>query len=166
MKKILATLGLTLVLTTGNALAESNVTAAIAGSVNGMNITVADADKALNVLTKGKMTWEKLPEDGRKQLIERMALNKLVADTSKKDLSQNEKDAALAGFWMQKKMSKVEISDKEIEDAYNKMKKAAKAAKSKEKFPELKAVKNSIKMQLAQGKIVSELMKSAEIKLK
>ncbi|MEN8727721.1 MAG: hypothetical protein ABF276_07145, partial [Sulfurovum sp.] len=67
MKKILVILGLTLALTTNYAVA------ATAGTVNGMTITVEEANNALNTLTKGKMTWEKLPDDGKKQLIEMMA---------------------------------------------------------------------------------------------
>jgi len=166
MKRILATLGLALMLTTGNAVADVNATTAIAGTVNGMEITVAEADKALNALTKGKMTWEKLPEKDKKQLIEMMAPSKLVAAASKKGLTDKEKEVAIAGFWMQKKMSKVEISDKEAEEAYNKMKEAAKKVKSKKEMPAFDKVKNSIKMELAQGKVVSELMKNAKIKLK
>jgi hypothetical protein len=160
MKKILAILGLTLVLTTNYALAVT------AGTVNGMTITVEEANNALNTLTKGKMTWEKLPEDGKKQLIEMMAPAKLVAAESKKSLTDKEKEAALAGFWMQKKMSTTQVTDKEAEDAYNKMKKAAEEAKSTQKIPEFNVVKNSIKMQLAQEKVVAELMQSAKIKIK
>jgi len=160
MKKILATLGLALMLTT------SNVTAETAATVNGMEITVAEVNEVLNALSQGKMTWEKLPEDGKKELIERMAPSKLVVAASKKDLTDTEKDAALAGFWMQSKMSKIEVSDKEAEEAYNKIKKAAEAAKSKQKLPEFNAAKNNIKMQLAQEKVVSELMKNAKIELK
>ncbi len=160
MKKILATLGLALVLTTATAFA------ATAGSVNGMEITVAEADKALNALTKGKMTWEKLPEDGRKQLIQMMAPSKLVAAASKKGLTSKEKEAALAGFWMQKKMSKIEVSDKEAKSAYDKMKEAAKKANSKQNIPSFEQAKNNIKMQLAQEKVVSKLMENAKIKVK
>ena len=162
MKKILVILGLTLVLTTHYAVAAS----AAAGTVNGMTITVEEANNALNTLTKGKMTWEKLPADGKKQLIEMMAPAKLVAAESKKSLTDKEKEAALAGFWMQKKMSTTEVTDKEAEDAYNKMKKSAKEAKSTQEIPPLDAVKNSIKMQLAQEKVVAQLMKSAKINVK
>ncbi len=160
MKKILVILGLTLALTTHYAVA------ATAGTVNGMTITVEEANNALNTLTKGKMTWEKLPADGKKQLIEMMAPAKLVAAESKKSLTDKEKEAALAGFWMQKEMSTTEVSDKEAEEAYNKMKKAAKEAKSTKEIPPFDAVKNSIKMQLAQEKVVSELMKNAKINVK
>jgi len=159
MKKTLVILGLALALTANHAVA------ATAGTVNGMTISIEEANNALNTLTKGKMTWEKLPADGKKQLIEMMAPAKLVGAESEKSLTIQEKEAALVGFWMQKKMSKTEVSDKEAEDAYNEMKKAA-AAKGKQELPTFDAVKNSIKMQLAQEKVVSKLMKSAKIKVK
>ena len=160
MKKILAILGLTLALTTQYA------SAATAGTVNGMEITVEEANTALKTLTQGKMTWDKLPEDGKKQLIEMMAPAKLVAVEAKKSLTEKEKDAALAGFWMQKKISTTPITDKEAQEAYDKMKKMAQEANSTKKIPEFDAVKNSIKMQLSQEKVVAELMKNAKIQLK
>jgi hypothetical protein len=160
MKKTLMILGLTLALTTNYAVAKA------AATVNGMEITVEEANNALNTLTNGKMTWEKLPEEGKKQLIERIAFAKLVAVESKKSLSDKEKEAALSSFWMQKKMSTTQVTDKEAEDAYNKMKKAAKEAKSTQEIPAFDAVKNSIKMQLAQEKVVSGLMENAKIKVK
>ncbi|HSR73982.1 MAG TPA: hypothetical protein VLL31_03995 [Sulfurovum sp.] len=160
MKKTLVMLGLTLALTTNYAAAQA------AGTVNGMEITVEEANKALNSLTKGKMTWDKLPDDGKKQLIEMMAPAKLVAAESKKSLSDKEKEAALSAFWMQKKMSTTEVTDKEAEDAYNKIKESAQKAKSKQEIPAFETVKNNIKMQLAQEKVVSGLMKNADIKVK
>ncbi len=160
MKKLLITLGLGLFLSTTIA------SAATAGTVNGMKITVKEANKALKALTKGKMTWKKLPKDGRKQLIEMMAPSKLVAAAAKKQLTKKEREAALAGFWMQKKMSKIKISDKSAKNAYNKMKNMAKKMKSKKKIPPFKQAKNGIKMQLKQEKVVSRLMKKAKIRIK
>ena len=152
--------GLALALTTGSAVAKT------AGTVNGMKITVAEANKALKVLTKGKMTWDKLPKEGKQQLIAMMAPSKLVAAAAKKGLSAKEKEAALAGFWMQKQMAKQKVSDKEAKKAYNIMVKAAKKAKSKQKIPSFNKVKNNIKMQLRQEKVVKRLMKKATIKVK
>jgi len=160
MKKLLITIGLGLFLST------ATVSASTAGTVNGMKITVKEANKALKALTKGKMTWAKLPKDGRKQLIQMMAPSKLVAAAARNQLTKKEKEAALAGFWMQKKMSKIKISDKAAKNAYNKMTKAAKKAKSKAKIPPFKRAKNNIKMQLAQEKVVSKLMKKAKIRIK
>jgi len=160
MKKILILLVLSLFLST------SILSAGTAATVNGMKITVNDANKALKVLTKGKMTWAKLPRDGKQQLIQMLAPAKLVAVAAKKQLTKKEKEAALTGFWMQKKMSKIKVSDKEAKSVYNKMKKASKASKSKKKLPAYKQAKNSIKMQIAQEKVVSRLMKKAKIKIK
>ena len=160
MKKILALLGLTLALTT------TTVVAKTAGTVNGMIITVEEADKALEVLTKGQKTWASLPAEGKTQLIQMMAPAKLVAAKSKKSLTEKEKEAALAGFWMQKKISETEVTDKEAKAMYEKMKAGAKKANKKQKIPPFEATKNNIKMQLAQEKVVGTLMKSAKIKVK
>ncbi len=161
MKKTLVLLGLTLAFTTHHAVAATS-----AGTVNGITITVEEANSALNTLTKGQKTWDKLTAGEKKQLIEMMAPAKLVAAESKKSLNDKEKEAALAGFWMQKKMATTEVTDKEAEDAYNKMKKAAEEAKSTQTIPPFDAVKNNIKMQLAQEKVVTQLMKNANIKIK
>ncbi len=171
MIKTLRTLGLAFILTTGYVAAETSKKgtenkAAIAGTVNGMDITVVEADKALAVLTKGQKTWATLPEDAKKQLIEMMAPKKLAAVAAKKGLTAKEKEAAIAGFWMQKKMSSVGVSDDEAKKAYDSMVESAKAAKSKQKLPPFEAAKNNIMMQLKQEKVVKELMKNAKIKLK
>ena len=158
--RFLITLGLGLFLST------STVSAATAGTVNGMKITVKEANKALKVLTKGKMTWKKLPKDGRKQLIDMMAPSKLVASAARNQLTKKEREAALSGFWMQKKMSKIKISDKAAKNAYAKMKKMAKKMKSKKSIPAFSKAKNGIKAQLAQEKVVSKLMKKAKIRVK
>lgn len=160
MKKLLLILGLTL------GVISTSLSAATAATVNGMEITVDDANNALFKLTQGKMTWDKLEAEGKTQLIQMMAPAKLVSAESKKSLTDKEKEAALAGFWMQKKMSEAEVSDKEAKDAYTKMVDAAKKSKSKQKIPEFEAAKNSIKMQLAQEKVVGALMKNAKIKVK
>ncbi len=166
MIKTLKALALAFILTTGYVTAEAKSPAAIAGTVNDMEITVAEADKALNILTKGQDTWATLPEDAKKQLLEMMALKKLAAVAAEKGLTAKEKEAAIAAFWMQKKMSGVGVSDDEVKIAYDKMVEAAKAAKSKQQIPSFEATKNSITRQLKQQKVVKELMKNAKIKLK
>ena len=160
MKKTLVILGLALALTTHHAVAKT------AATVNGVEITVEEVNKILNVVTKGQQTWETISKDQKQQVINKLALEKLVVAESEKSLNDKEKEAALAAFWIQKKISTTEISDKEAEDAYNKMKKAAKEAKSKQEIPAFELVKNSIKMQLAQEKVVSSVMKNAKIKVK
>ena len=160
LENFLFTVGLGLFLST------SLVSAKTAATVNGMKITVKEANKALKVLTKGEMTWSKLPKEGKTQLIQMMAPSKLVSAAAKIQLTSKEKATAISGYWMQKKLSKMKISDKEAKNAYAKMQKAAKKVKSKTKIPPFNKIKNSLKMQLAQEKVVSKLMKKAKIKLK
>ena len=160
MKKILAILGLALIVTT------TYVVAKTAATVNGMVITVDEANKALDVLTKGQKKWNTLPAEGKKQLIQMMSPSKLVAAKAKKDLTKKEKEAALSGFWMQKEMAKAKVSDAEAKKAYDAMKAAAKKAKSKQKIPAYNKAKNSVKMQVAQEKVIGKLMKTAKIKVK
>lgn len=159
MKQILIILGLGVFISTATF-------AATAGTVNGMKITVKEANKALYALTKGKMTWKKLPKKGKVELINMMAPSKLVSAAARKKLSRKEQDAAISGFWMQKKMSKIKISDSEAKSAYGKMKQVAKKMKSKKKLPAFSKAKNNIKVQLAQEKVVNALMKRAKIKIK
>ena len=160
MKKLLLKIALI-----AGALTMVPLLAKTAGKVNGMPITVKEANKALEVLTGDKITWDKLKKEEKEQLIRMMAPGKLVAAEAKRRLSKKEKDAALSAFWMQKEMSKIKVSDEEAKKIYNEMVKAAKKAKTKQKIPSFKEVKNSIKAQIAQEKIVSKLMKKAKIKV-
>jgi len=139
----------------------------IAGTVNGIKITVKEANKALKQLSKDKKSnWDTLPDEGKIQLIQMLAPSKLIEAKALKSLTRKEKDSALANIWMQKKMSKIKISDKEAKRGYAKLKKMFKQSQSKRKIPSFKSAKNSIKMQLAQEKILKSLLKKARIRLK
>jgi len=160
MNKTLLTLGLIFALSTTATMAKT------AATVNGLIITIEDADKALDILTKGKKKWSELEEAAKKQLIQMMAPSKLVAQASEESLSKKEREAALSGFWMQKKMASLKISDEDAKKMYDKMSKAAKVAKSTQKIPEFNKIKNELKMRYAQEKVVADLMKTAKIKVK
>ncbi|KYJ87365.1 hypothetical protein [Sulfurovum riftiae] len=160
MKKILTTLGFALVLTTMTISAET------AGTVNGMEVSVEEANKALNVISRGQATWDKISQQQKEQVLKMIAPSKLASVKAKKELSEEEKNVALSNFWMQKKMSEAKISDEEAKKAYEKLKEAAKKANPKKEFPPFEAAKKSIKMKMAQEKVVGDLMKDAKIKLK
>jgi predicted nucleic acid-binding OB-fold protein len=95
-----------------------------------------------------------------------MAPSKLVAAKARKSLTKEEKEVAFTSFWMQKKMASVKISDNDAKLIYKKMVKASSSSKNKQKIPSFESVKNNIKMQLAQEKVVAKLMKNAKIKIK
>ncbi len=160
MKRTLTTIGFALALTTMTISAET------AGTVNGMEISVEEANKALNVISRGQASWEKISQEQKEQVLKMIAPSKLAAVKANKELTQEEKNVALSNLWMQKKMSETKISDEEAKKAYEKLKEAAKKANPKKEFPSFESAKKSIKMKLAQEKVVGDLMKDAKIKLK
>ncbi len=138
----------------------------IAGSINDIYVSIEDADNALNSISKGKATWAKVSENDRMKLLNMIAPSKLLEAAAKKDIKPKDTDTAFSNFWMQSKVMKTEVSDKELKSAYDKIKKSAKKAKSKKEVPEFEQLKNTLKMQIAKEKVIAGLMKSAKIKLK
>ena len=138
----------------------------IAGSINDVYISIEDADKALHSISKGKATWAKVSENDRMKLLNMIAPSKLVEEAVKKDLKSKDTEVAYSNVWMQNKIMKTEISDKELRSAYDKIKKSAKKAKSKQEVPEFDQLKSTLKMQMGKEKVIADLMKNAKIKLK
>jgi len=138
----------------------------IAGSINDTYISIEDANNALNSVSKGKATWETVSDRDRKQLLQMIAPSKLIEASLKTDLSKTDKKTSLSNYWMQNKVMKTDVSDKALKDAYVKIEKASKKAKSKKKLPSFEQLKQTLHMQIAKEKVVADLMKSAKIKLK
>ncbi len=138
----------------------------IAGSINGTYISVEDANNALHAISKGKATWGSIPKTDKERVLQMIAPSKLIESAVKTDIPSKEKKTALANFWMQNKIMKTEVSEKELKAAYDKIQKASKKAKSKQKLPPYEQLKDTLHMQIAKEKVISDLMKSAKIKLK
>jgi hypothetical protein len=138
----------------------------IAGSINGTFISIDDANNALNAVSKGKATWASIPATDKERVLKMIAPGILIEAAAKKDLSSKEIKTASSNYWMQSKVMKTEVSDKELKAAYDKIKKASKKAKAKKKLPEFEQLKNTLHMQIAKEKVIADLMKTAKIKLK
>lgn len=138
----------------------------IAGSINGSYISIEDANNALQAITKGKATWGSIPKADKERILQMIAPSKLIESAVKTDISSKEKKTALANFWMQNKIMKTEVSEKELKSTYDKIQKASKKAKSKQKLPPYEQLKNTLHMQIAKEKVIADLMKNAKIKLK
>ena len=138
----------------------------IAGSINGTYISIEDANNALQAISKGKATWGSIPKADKERVLQMIAPSKLIESAVKMDISTKEKKTALANFWMQNKIMKTEVSEKELKSAYDKIKEASKKAKSKQKLPPFEQLKNTLHMQIAKEKVIADLMKNAKIKLK
>ena len=138
----------------------------IAGSINDIYVSIEDADKALHSISKGKANWAEVSENDKMKLLNMIAPSKLVDAAAKRDLKTKEMEIAFSNIWMQNKIRKTKVSDKELKSAYSKIKKSAKKAKSKQKIPEFDQVKKTLKVQIAKEKVIADLMKSAKIRLK
>ena len=136
----------------------------IAGYAGMMAIGVDDVNKALEVMTKGKMTWETIPSQDKMRVLQMVAPSKFIALAAKNGLTKEQKDNALSNYWMQKSLSRISVSDKEAKKRYEKIKKIQK--KSKKKLPDYATIEKSLKMQIANEKFMEDLTKQAKIKLK
>ena len=138
----------------------------IAGSIDGTYISIEDANNALQAISKGKATWGSIPKADKERVLQMIAPSKLIESAVKMDISTKEKKTALANFWMQNKIMKTEVSEKELKSTYGKIQEASKKAKSKQKLPPYEQLKNTLHMQIAKEKVIADLMKNAKIKLK
>ena len=157
MKKLITAFAVIAALTT------STITAKVIGSVNGYSITQKEANNLLKVLTHGKVKYSQLKPKDKREIVKRLAVDKLVIKTAYRSLSKKERDFVIANAWMAKKIRGVKVTNSEAKKAYNKNKQLFK--KNGKVVPYSK-VKNLIKMQLKQKKVVDRMMKKAKIVVK
>ena len=157
MKKLITAFAVIAALTT------STITAKVIGSVNGYSITEKEANRLLKVLTHGKVKYSQLKPKDKREIVKRLAVDKLVIKTAYRSLSKKERDFVIANAWMAKKIRGVKVSNSEVKRAYNKNKQLF---KKNGKIVPFSKVKNLIKMQLKQKKVVDRMMKKAKIVVK
>ncbi|MFT7878841.1 MAG: hypothetical protein ABXS91_00455 [Sulfurimonas sp.] len=152
---------------------KSRADSAVVATINGDNITKEQADKYLALRTQGRATdFDKLPSDEQRlALINEMAVPNLAAMQAHKELSAEEKNAAISRFWMQKKLSTTKVTDEEAKKAYDKLIKAVKESAKKQskeepKLPKFEEAKREIMLQLAQDKVTKALLENGKVKLK
>ncbi len=157
MKKIITAFAVIAALTT------STITAKVIGSVNGYSITEKEANNLLKVLTHGKVKYSQLKPKDKREIVKRLAVDKLVIKTAYRSLSKKERDFVIANAWMAKKIRGVKVTNSEAKKAYNANKQLF---KKNGKIVPFSKVKNLIKMQLKQKKVVDRMMKRAKIIVK
>ena len=138
----------------------------IAGSIDGILVSIEEANKVLDSLSKGTAKWSTLKPLDKERVVKLLAPAKLVEEATKNDLTDEEKTNSVTNIWMQNSMRRVKISDKELKDSYVKIKKNLKKLKAKRKLPEFDKIKNKLKVQIAKEKVIMSLMKNAKIILK
>ncbi|KIM12972.1 MAG: hypothetical protein KU38_03410 [Sulfurovum sp. FS08-3] len=172
MKKIITTSLVAIALLSTAAVAEKTQTPVktqedtVIGTVDGINIMKSEANKFLSAITpKGQetKTFDKLEKKQQEAIVKNLAPGVLIKTKAQKEVSQEEKEQLAANYWMQKNMADIKVTDKEVKDIYDKNKKLYVKDKKQLTFDE---VKEFIKMQLKQQKLVANVMKTAKVVVK
>ena len=167
--------------------------AKVIATVDGVPITLKDANRFVKKATKGRATYSMLKKKDRQRVIQAVATDKLIMAKAKeevpkkvqeqaivdfyirkniktiikkaeKELSSREKGMAVADIWVRKMSAPIEVTDEEAKKAYEKSKRFFKNKKTGEVAP-FEKVKPLIVMQLKQKKFVEQLMKEAKIEM-
>ena len=137
---------------------------AIVATVNGKNIIKRDADKYLSKVTKGKIkNFDRLTLRQKRRLIKDISLPIIAYIEAKKVLTKKEIDGVLSSAWIRKKGQTIKVADEEALKVYDTIKKQAIANNTEDKLVSFKQVKNNLKGQIVQKKIMSTLIKDANI---
>ena len=138
---------------------------AVVATVNGIPIIKKDADKFLAQASKGQVIdIDLLPKKQRESLLNGMAASVLIEQKAKKAVPEEIKNKLAAQYWAKQEMVKIQVSDKEAKDFYEKNKKAFKGKDGKQ-LP-FDKVEKFVKMQVMQQKFNDSLMKSAKVIIK
>ena len=138
----------------------------VIATVNGHKIIKKEADNYLKQRTQGKVTdFDRLPPEQRPRLIQELALPIVVLDKAKKELSEEEKQAVYTRTWVQKEALKIKISDDQVIEVYNQLKKQSEENNATQGIPPFESIKERLRMQMIEKTLIDKLMKNAVIKV-
>ena len=138
----------------------------VIGTVNDHKIIKKDADGYLAQRTQGKVTnYDTLPLKQQKMLMQEMGLPYLAYDAAKKELTPLEKETIINRTWMQKEARKIEIKDDEVRVIYEQLKQQSADNNETQAIPTFEAIKDRLRMQMIEKKMMTELMKDVKIKV-
>jgi len=110
--------------------------------------------------------FDLLPKDQRKRLVKELALPMLMADKARKELSDQEKEAVYVSIWMRKQASRISVSDEEVQALYDQLKQRAQERNATNNIiPPFDSIKNKMKAQMLEKKIMKGLMKDVKIEV-
>ncbi len=139
---------------------------AVVATVNGHKVLKKDADTHLKKRTQGKMSnFDLLPKEQRLRIIQEMSLPILALDSAKKEVSSEEKEAIYKRMWMRQEALKIKITDEELKEVYNKLKQQSEENNNTANIPTFESVKEKMKLQMIEKKMIDKLMKDAVIKV-
>ncbi len=147
-------------------ISKSRSAKTVVATVNSHKILKKDADAHLKKRTQGKVAdFDRLPEEQRLRIIREMSLPILASESAQKELLVKEKEAIYVRLWMQKEALQIKITDEDIKEVYNKLKQQSEENNSLKSIPSFESIKNKLKSQMIEKKMMTELMKDAKIEV-
>lgn len=147
-------------------LQKSRSPKAVVATVNGHKVFKKEADAHINKRTQGKITdFDRLPEEQRLRIIEELSLPILALDSAEKELSAEEKEDLYKRIWMQQKASKLIITDAQVQAVYDQLKQRSEESNNTANIPTFDSIKDKLKSQMIEKKIIDKLMKDVKIKV-
>jgi hypothetical protein len=138
----------------------------VIATVNGHKIIKKEADDYLAQRTQGKITnSDGIPPQQRQKLIQELSLPILAFDAAEKELPAKEKQMIYNRAWMQKEASKITITDEQALAVYNQLKKQSEDNNSTAAIPPFDSIKDRLKSQMLEKKLIGKLMENVEIKV-
>ena len=147
-------------------LQKSRSAKAVVATVNGHKVLKKEADAHIKKRTQGKITdYDRLPEEQRLRIIEELSLPILALDSAQKELSAQDKGSLYTNIWMQKEASKLKITDEQVQAVYDQLKQRAVESNNTASIPVFDSIKDKLKSQMIEKKIIDKLMKDVKIKV-
>ncbi|MGD9970035.1 MAG: hypothetical protein AB7S65_06230 [Sulfuricurvum sp.] len=157
----------------------SVASAATLASVNGKDITTADADAFVKKALPG-MTYDKLDPKMKRQIVDQLINQMLIRNEVLKSGIENStefktryaalKDDLAVDMWMKSQMAKITVSDKEAKDFYNTNKEKMKQGDKTVPFEKAKSdIMNFIKLEkfkASMNKTTESLRSGAKVEVK
>ncbi len=137
---------------------------AIIATVNGQEIYKKEADKYLNIATKGTVKdFDRLDKKQRLVLVKDLARPILVAQEAEKEITSKEKEAIFSQMWLEKQRAQIPVSSEEMLALYEAKKAKALADNPAAKIPPYISLGKSLKNEIIEKKIMQTLTKDAKI---
>lgn len=147
-------------------LQKSRSANAVVATVNGHKVLKKEADEHLKKRTQGKVSdFDRLPEEQRLRIIQELSLPILALDSAQKELSVQEKESIYQRMWMQQEALKIKITDEQIQTVYDQLKQRSEENNNTANIPSFESIKDKLKAQMIERKIIAKLMKDIEIKV-
>ena len=139
---------------------------AVVAVVGGEKIRKKVLDRFLSERTKGKVKdFDLLDKKQQRALIQEYYLPRFIFTQAKNAIPFEQRKAIYAQAWLAETARQTTVSDDEVKQAYDALVQRARMRSAMQQIPPFDQVKDRLKMELAQRKIVSQLMRGADIRV-